>query len=123
MGIVPAVPPVVVTSDEIAGETEEDEEDGGDDVAPSLTLVPTLGGAASTKAEGGSPPMVSASPALSAYGALTSSTRGCSACPETCTPTHRACSEVKILSGNPWLVVEPSNTVYRPALSAVTFCV
>src|SRR5260370_6736677 len=47
-------------------------------------------GAASAKAEAGSPPRVSASAAFRAYGVLTSSTRGCSACPEGRTPIQRA---------------------------------
>src|SRR5580698_1785639 len=84
------VPPVVVTSDEVAGDAEEDDADEGEADDAVALFNPPLAGAASTKAEGGSPPMVSASPALNAYGALTSSTRGCSACPETCTPTQRA---------------------------------
>src|SRR5580692_9541672 len=97
------VPPVVVTS--VAA--------GGGTVAVVLLDVeePMTSGAASTKAEGGSPPMVSASPAFNAYGALTSSTRGCSACPETCTPTQRACSEVNNSAGRPSGLVDPSKAV------------
>src|SRR5271169_1361702 len=108
-GIAFSVPPVVVTSDETAGVTDEAV------VATALSEVVVValpfGSAASTKAEGGSPPMVSASPAFNAYGALTSSTRGCSACPETCTPTQRACSDVNISAGSPSGLVDPSRTV------------
>src|SRR5580698_11592532 len=85
------------------------ETSAGDPPLPFPAEAPP--GAANMNAEGGSPPIVSASPAFNAYGALTSNTRGCSACPETCTPTQCACSELKILSGNPWPVVEPSRTV------------
>jgi hypothetical protein len=57
------VPPVVVTSELVAGVADAD--------APALSLAdvaPLLldGGAANTKADGGSPPMVSASAAFSA---------------------------------------------------------
>src|ERR1700685_3440707 len=68
-------------------------------VAPP-EVAPDDGGA-STKAEGGKPPIPSASPACSAYGALTSSTRACCAWPDICTPTHRACSDVNSSAGNP----------------------
>src|SRR2546421_172008 len=48
---------------------------------PDPELVLLLEGAR-RNAEGGSPPMVSASPAFNAYGALTRRTRdGCSSCP------------------------------------------
>src|SRR5208283_3141782 len=107
IGIVLAVPPVVVTSLVVAGETRFA-------VLASGLLAEAeamAAGAASTKAEGGSPPMVSASPAFSAYGALTSSTRGCSAWPEICTPTQRACSEVNNSAGSPSGLVDPSRAV------------
>ena len=105
-----AVPPVVVTSDEVAGDAEEDDADEGeaDAIAALFTLLPLTGGAANTNAEGGNPPTVSASPAFNAYGALTSNTRGCSVCPETCTPTQRACSELNRSAGRPSGLVEPS---------------
>src|ERR1700728_550727 len=108
-GLALTVPPGVVTSEVVAA-----------GAAASPLMVPLavasllvggtipLGGAANTNAEGGNPPMVSASPAFNAYGALTSSTRACSACPEACTPTERACSEVKISAGSPAAVVAPN---------------
>src|SRR5579862_5601756 len=68
-------------------------------------------GAASTKAVGGSPPMVCASPAFSAYGTLSNKTRGCSAWFCGWTPNQRASPEANRPVGKPWLLVEPSITV------------
>jgi hypothetical protein len=62
-GIVFTVPPVVVTFDDAAGAPE-----AGVELVAGLapTLAPLFGGVASMKAEGGSPPMVSASTAFRA---------------------------------------------------------
>src|SRR5450631_3103071 len=105
-GIAFTVPPVVVTFDDNGGGTDEP---GA--VTELVDDAPPMTGAASTKAEGGSPPMVSASLALSAYGALTSSTRACSASPDTCTASQRAAPVINISGGRPWLPVVPSCTV------------
>lgn len=79
---------------------------------------------ASTNAEAGLPPSVSASATLSAYGTLTSSTRGCSSSPGSCscTPSQRASPELNSSSGRPSLFVPPNRTVYRPYSSSCTFC-
>src|ERR1700693_2029853 len=99
-GIVFTVPPVVVTSDEVSACAAAAELAATLPVAFASALpLAATGGAASTNAEARNPPTVSASPAFNAYGALTSSTRACSACPETCTPTQRACSEVNSSDG------------------------
>lgn len=54
----------------------------------------------STKSDSGCPPTVSASPALSAYGMLTSNTRGCSASCSTCTPQPAGFVGGELFSGN-----------------------
>src|SRR5260370_39521641 len=68
-------------------------------------------GAASAKAEAGSPPRVSASAAFRAYGVLTSSVRACSACPAGCTPSQRASPEANRSMGRPSGLLAPKNTV------------
>src|ERR1700678_1320333 len=83
------VPPVVVTS-EAASDDIEAVAASLVDAATAVLVAAPLGGAASTKAEAGSPAKVCASPAFSAYGALTNRTRGCSSCPCTCTPSQCA---------------------------------
>src|SRR5882672_2442995 len=80
---------------------------GGADVAPEVdaaagvALCVAVADAASMKAEGGSPPMVSASAAFRAYGTLSSNTRGCSACPSGCTPSQRASPDENNSLGRP----------------------
>src|SRR5215471_10639853 len=59
-------------------------------------------GTASTNAEGGKPPTVCASPALSAYGTLSNNTRGCSASPCAWMPSQRASPKANKLAGKPW---------------------
>src|SRR5215471_5179942 len=109
MGILPTVPPVVVTLDEAGG---------GMAPAPGA-LVELLsgaagdaafgvGGAARTKAEGGSPPMVCASNAFIAYGTATRSTRGCSGSLAICTASQRASPFTNRSGGMPFLLVAPS---------------
>src|SRR5580704_14075591 len=61
------------------------------EATPAAELVPFTS-FASTKSERLLPASVSASCALRAYGTLTSSTRGCSACPCTCTASQRCSS-------------------------------
>src|SRR5580700_1372563 len=66
-----AVPSLVILVQPVSGGTSR---------APSgLASEAVTAGAASTNADGGNPPSVSASPACKAYGALTNSARGCSA--------------------------------------------
>src|ERR1700680_650342 len=60
-----------------------------------------------TKAEGGRPPIVSASAAFKAYGTLSSTTRACSSPPFTRTPSQRASPELKRSSGKPSGLVAP----------------
>ncbi len=69
-----------------------------DDAALRVPFAPAVGSLASTNAEAGLPPTVSASAAFSAYGTATSITRGRSR-PATETCSHRACSARKISSG------------------------
>src|SRR5712691_6714873 len=75
------------------------------------TLVPEAVplGAASTKADAGMPPSVSASAAFNAYGTLTSKTRGPSTSPGrlTCTPSHRGSPELNSSKGSPSDFVAP----------------
>src|SRR5580692_8044869 len=66
---------------------------------------------ANKNAEAGRPPSVSASPAFKAYGALTSCTRGCSACPSIEIPTQWACAVLNRSAGRPSDLVAPSSTV------------
>src|SRR5215471_10508301 len=89
-----------------------------DDMAPE-----PFSGAASTKADGGSPPTVSASPAFSAYGTLSSRMRGCSSPPFTRTPSQRASPELNKSIGRPSTLVAPRCTAYLPPLPITTFCV
>src|ERR1700678_2799617 len=100
-----AVPPVVVTS-EVLFPTTAPVAVGvvaaaaRDDTPLALPLTLPLA-AACTNALAGNPPNVSASPALSAYGALTKSVRACSPSCSTCTPIHRACPDANNSAGNP----------------------
>src|SRR6266478_2420690 len=88
-------------------------------IAPVLgNTVPTpppppVVGFASTNDDTDLPPNVSASEAFSAYGTLTSSTRGCSTSfgRFACTPNHRGSPAVNSSSGNPSLLVDPNRTV------------
>src|SRR6266478_5677406 len=88
-------------------------------IAPVLgNTVPTpaplpVAGLASTNDDTDLPPNVSASEAFSAYGTLTSSTRGCSTSfgRFACTPNHRGSPAVNSSSGNPSLLVDPNRTV------------
>src|SRR6266478_5041730 len=88
-------------------------------MAPVLgNTVPTppplpVAGLASTNDDTDLPPNVSASEAFSAYGTLTSSTRGCSTSfgRFACTPNHRGSPAVNSSSGNPSLLVDPNRTV------------
>ena len=109
MGIVLAVPPLVVTLEEARGETEEDDGAAGM-FSVVVRVVSALGGAASTNAEGGSPPIVSASAAFMAYGTATSKTRACSASCTTCTASQRASPDTNKSEGNPLALVVPSCT-------------
>src|ERR1700733_2002519 len=89
--------------------------DGGAVLCPVLeSLVDTeaspFGGAVNTKAEGGNPPIVAASPAFSAYGTLNSNTSGCSACSAIRTPSQRASPVVNNVVGTPLGFVMPSCT-------------
>src|SRR5947209_14856482 len=109
MEIVLAPPPVVVTFDETGGRAV---------AALVLLLFATLAaaslfpptGAAITKAEAGSPPKVCASPAFSAYGTLSNSTRACSASPCAWIPSQRASPETNTSVGSPSLRDDPSIT-------------
>src|SRR5579864_9488532 len=102
------VPPVVVTFEEVV-------EGAAIEAFAVLWFravgTPTLIGAASMKAEGGSPPKVCASPAFKAYGTLKSKIRGYSSCPSGRTPNQRASPATKISAGSPVLLVAPSWTV------------
>src|SRR6266567_5705925 len=104
-GIVFALPPEVVTGD-TSGGTEDAEPPAGEspNFVATVVLVP-IGEAASTKADGGSPPTVSASAALSAYGTATSSTRACSDSPAICSASQRASPVINISAGKPSLRV------------------
>src|SRR5579864_1557709 len=107
-GIVFTVPPLVVTADDVGGGTVVE-------VAESLGPLDGAGvlvdGAASTKAEAGSPPKVAASPAFSAYGTLTRAMRGCSASVPICTASHRASPVMNTSGGSPFLLTAPNCTV------------
>ena len=74
-------------------------------------VAPPVAGAANTKAEGGSPPTVAASPALSAYGTLSNMILACSGWPCACTPSQRASPATKMSLGNPLPFAEPSITL------------
>ena len=91
----------------------------------SLTSLCTwsLSWSEATYAVAGLPPRVSASPALNAYGTLTSNTRGCVAPPTTSTSNQRALPEVNNSMGTPSGCMAPSSTLYRPCASACTVCV
>ncbi len=78
---------------------------------PGVSPGPEDPGAASIKADGGSPPMVVASPAFKAYGTASNMTRGCSSCPCTWTPSQRASPDANKFDGSPWLAVDPSSTL------------
>src|SRR5215831_13361041 len=90
---------------------------------PVPEAEPCLPLLASTKADGGNPPIVWASPAFIAYGTDTSSTRGCSSWPEICTPSQRASPLANESDSDASSLVEPSVTVYLPFLSGVMFWV
>ncbi len=72
---------------------------------------PAAGDSDNMNADAGLPPSISASAALSAYGTLTSKTRGCSGSPCTCTLSQCASSLLKISKGSPSALAAPSNTV------------
>src|SRR5579871_262439 len=108
------VPPLVVTLVAAFVETAAGSEGAFGTATPALAggvetaAAPDCG--ANRNAEGGRPPSVCASAAFMAYGTLSSKTRGCSACPCTCTPSHRASPAANRSVVSPWLVVEPSIT-------------
>src|ERR1700720_925303 len=109
-----AVPPVVVTSEVLFPTTAPVAVGAAarDDPPLALALALALPPAATcTNALAGNPPNVSASPAFSAYGALTKSVRACSPSCSTCTPIHRACPDANNSAGNPSAFVDPSSTV------------
>src|SRR5580698_421178 len=85
----------------------------GDAVATTVDVDPAtaLAEDASTNADGGNPPIVSASAAFSAYGTLSSRTRGCSSPPLILTPNQCASPLLKRSSGKPSVLVAPSCTV------------
>src|SRR5215472_1727771 len=99
------VPPFVVTT-EAGGRVGR--------VDPELdTLVAGTGpplafGAARTNAEGGSPPIVSASAAFTAYGTATKRDLGCSGSVPICTANHRPMPLVKISAGRPCALLAPN---------------
>src|ERR1700727_666142 len=87
------VPPVVVTLEAAGGGAVPASRPLVLAGAAELLAAADGPGCASTKAESGSPPRVSASAAFSAYATLNNNTRGCSACAEACTPSQRASPE------------------------------
>ena len=96
-----AVPSLVTAVQALSGETSR---------AASGFAPETIAAVARRNAEGGSPPRVSASPAFKAYGALTSITRVCSACPSTVAPSQWACRVVNKSAGRPAGLVAPRKT-------------
>src|ERR1700722_15300179 len=118
-----AVPPVVVTSEVLFPTTAPVAVGAAARDAAPLALAlplalpppppppPPPPAATCTNALAGNPPNVSASPAFSAYGALTKSVRACSPSCSTCTPIHRACPDANNSAGNPSAFVDPSSTV------------
>src|SRR5215472_6504805 len=104
------VPPRVVTF----GSVDALEEAVGADNRRAPEETPFDGPAmlpARAKAEGGKPPNVSASPALSAYGTLTSKTLACSSSCPTCIPSQRASPDANSSTGTPFALLAPSRTL------------
>src|SRR5260370_37233802 len=89
IGIVLVVPPVVVTLKVVGGGADGELADGAAAVGLAAG-TPLFGGAATTKAQGDTPPQGSASTAFSAYGPATSKVRGCSGSRPTWTASERA---------------------------------